>query len=103
MALENILLRRYYIIGLLFIIIDDFPNEVLWRLWLQHYIDSSSSSNNSRNMSGDSSHSTTSTTTIRCWFHAKYPKRVTSLWVRERLGESEDHAILCHDIYHSMS
>ena len=54
-------------------------------------------------MSGDSSHSTTSTTTIRCWFHAKYPKRVTSLWVRERLGEIEDHDILCHDIYHCIS
>lgn len=51
-------------LGILFIIVDDFPNEILWRLWI----------NDSRN--------------VRCWFHAKYPDKIRSSWVRERLVNS---------------
>ncbi len=54
-------------IGILFIIVDSFPNEAVWRLWLE-------TSTNGK--SKDS---------VQVWFHAKYPNRVKSSWVRDRL------------------
>jgi hypothetical protein len=56
-------------LGLLFIIVDDFPNEPLWRLWLEQI-------------------NTNSDYAISVWFHAKYPNRVNSSWVRQRLVRS---------------
>lgn len=55
-------------LGILFIIIDELPNELLWRLWL---------SENSSDISN-----------IRVWIHAKYPERVRSSWIKERLVKS---------------
>lgn len=55
-------------LGILFIIIDEMPNELLWRLWL---------SENSSDVSN-----------MRVWIHAKYPERVKSSWVKERLVKS---------------
>lgn len=52
-------------LGILIIIIDDFPNELLWRLWLSN-----------------------SPFEVKIWFHAKYPHRVNSPWVKERLVKS---------------
>jgi hypothetical protein len=54
-------------LGILFIILDEFPNEVLWQAWLRN----SSFSDN-----------------IKIWFHAKYPKKVKSDWVRSNLCKS---------------
>jgi hypothetical protein len=45
--------------GVLIIIQDDFPNELLWRLWL------------------------ISNPHIQIWIHAKYPERIHSEWVRD--------------------
>lgn len=50
-------------LGILIMIIDDFPNELLWRLWLEQ--DSSAN--------------------VRIWFHAKCPNKIRSPWVQERL------------------
>jgi len=60
-------------ISLLFIIIDDFPNEYIWRLWLEECnapfsIDSRPSSQK-----------------VTIHIHAKYPQNVKSKWVKDRL------------------
>lgn len=55
-------------LGLLFIIIDDFPNELLWRTWLQQF-------------------APTQPQQVKLWFHAKHPER-TSPFVRARLVRS---------------
>jgi len=52
-------------VGILFIIIDSFPHEKIWRRWL-----AGSDADASR---------------IRILIHAKHPERVSSDWVRERL------------------
>ena len=52
-------------LGLLFIIIDKLPYEALWRLWLEQ--------------------AGALQPKVRIWIHAKFPDRVSSLWVRERL------------------
>jgi hypothetical protein len=51
--------------GLLFIIIDDLPHELIWRAWLK------------------SSHS--SFTPIQIFIHAKFPERIRSPWVKSHL------------------
>ena len=50
----------------LFIIIDDFQLENVWRLWLES-VDKSD---------------------IVVYFHAKYPERVRSTWVKQRLVQN---------------
>ena len=52
-------------IGILVIIVDDFPHEALWKLWLQDGFLKS--------------------IRVAVWIHAKYPEKVKSNWVRERL------------------
>lgn len=52
---------------ILFIIIDDFPLEHVWRLWLKN--------------ASDELHK------VDVFFHAKHPDRVRSSWVRDRLVE----------------
>lgn len=49
-------------IALLFLIIDEFPYESIWRRWMKNHRES-----------------------IDVLFHAKYPKRVSSKWVKHRL------------------
>jgi hypothetical protein len=53
-------------IGILMIIIDDLPHEAIWRYWSNEVARSSSCR-------------------ISYWIHAKYPDRVRSAWVRDRL------------------
>ncbi len=61
-------------LGILMIIIDDFPNEAIWRLWLEEFNAGSVERN--------------SLPRVQFWFHAKYPDRITSAWVRSRLVTS---------------
>ena len=49
-------------VAILFCIIDEFPNELIWRMWLRGY-----------------------ESKYQFYFHAKYPERVRSPFVRERL------------------
>lgn len=51
---------------LLFIIVDSFPHEAIWRSWLDHA-------------------SQTSREKVRVLFHAKFPNKVTSPWVKRHL------------------
>lgn len=51
---------------ILFLIIDDFPLEVFWRLWLKVY------SNQIK-------------VNVKVLFHAKFPEKVRSVWVKEHL------------------
>ena len=74
-----------YNLGILFIIIDDFPNELLWRLWLEH---GGVNNQNTASTSPTSTNNKNSNMTVQCWFHAKYPDRIRSSWVRERLVKS---------------
>eukprot|EP01041_Mallomonas_annulata_P006685 gene6685-13543_t len=53
-------------LGLLFIIIDDFPHELIWRSWLKCGAE-------------------VGIPPVRIWVHAKYPEKVTSPWVRKHL------------------
>jgi hypothetical protein len=53
-------------LALLFIIIDDLPHELIWRIWLHQ--------TKSREKK-----------TIRIFIHAKYPDRIRSRWVRSHL------------------
>lgn len=64
-------------LGLLFIIIDEFPNEVLWRVWLEV-----------GGVMSDALDTDSNAPAVRVWFHAKYPERVKSAWVRQRLVSS---------------
>jgi hypothetical protein len=83
-------------VGILFIIIDAFPNELLWRVWLEQgglHDTPSDNKQTDANAVGAERTDTDSDITaalpgVRCWFHAKYPERVTSPWVRERLVTS---------------
>lgn len=81
-------------LGILLIIIDQFPNEVLWRLWLeQGGVTDASASTNSSNHEEPSTPGTSAgpgsvRPRVQVWFHAKHPDRVTSAWVRERLVTS---------------
>jgi hypothetical protein len=78
-------------VGLLFIIIDDFPNEILWRLWAGQHLSSFEKEKEEGEGEGERVKSRDSTTDnyqgspVRFWFHAKYPDRVRSAWVRRRL------------------
>jgi hypothetical protein len=71
----------------LFIIIDDFPNEILWRLWAGQHLSSfeKEEGEGERDKSRDSATDTYQGSPVRFWFHAKYPDRVQSAWVRRRL------------------
>ena len=64
-------------LGILIIIIDSLPLEDIWRLWLEE---------------GQRSVTCTSegvgVNRCRIWIHAKYPERIQSAWVRERLVKS---------------
>ena len=60
-------------LGILVTIIDDFPNELLWRLWLDTINADNSLEENPK---------------VRMWFHAKCPEKVRSPWVKERLIRS---------------
>lgn len=60
-------------LGILVTIIDDFPNELLWRLWLDTINADNSLEENPK---------------VRIWFHAKCPEKVRSPWVKERLIRS---------------
>jgi hypothetical protein len=51
-------------VAILFLIIDEFPNEVLWRVWINQ---------------------TAGISRTKIYFHAKYPDRVQSSWVRDHL------------------
>lgn len=94
-------------LGILFIIIDKFPNELLWRLWLEHGVITDTLQQNETNADTfnnamgdesadgalDSERAATvvpllGTPRVRIWFHAKFPERVTSPWVRARLVTS---------------
>jgi len=57
-------------VALLFIIVDDFPLEDLWRDWLEDF--------NGRYANN-----------VEIFIHAKYPERIRSRWVRERLIRSD--------------
>ena len=91
-------------LGLLVIIIDDFPNELLWRLWLGENITSDDitlgsyavdiDSNKDEGggdkgldscSSGNSVVASRRYDKVKFWFHAKFPDRVRSSWVRRRL------------------
>jgi hypothetical protein len=61
---DSIVIPALDSLALLFIIIDDLPHELIWRLWL---------------------HQTLSKTTVRIFIHAKYPDRIHSPWVRSHL------------------
>lgn len=72
-------------LSLLFIIIDSLPHEEIWKKWL------ASSGNGSGTCTG--AHIATATNDdvvpiIHILIHAKYPHKVTSPWVRERLVTS---------------
>ena len=67
-------------LGILVMIIDDFPNELLWRLWLQQ-----ANTNVSNDVSTTSDGVLQESPQVRVWFHAKCPEKVRSPWVRERL------------------
>ena len=60
-------------LGILIIIVDALPHEALWRLWLEQYT--------AKNASADPP-------PVRIWVHAKFPDRVRSRWVRERLVQT---------------
>ncbi len=60
-------------LGILVTIIDDFPNELLWRLWLD---------------TANADNSLTENPKVRMWFHAKCPEKIRSPWVKERLIRS---------------
>ena len=81
-------------LGILFIIIDDFPNEILWRIWLEHGIATClnpsyySIDENGSNIAGSVAGNENEADVVRVWFHAKYPDRVKSEWVRQRLVSS---------------
>jgi hypothetical protein len=57
-------------LGILFIIQDCFPNELLWRTWLSSFSEDNDVSSSSPR--------------VKIWFHAKDPSKL-STWVRERL------------------
>ena len=65
-------------LAILFLIIDDFPHEAIWRTWL-HKTQSMNNTNDD-----DSSLSSLSPR-VKIYFHAKYPDKVTSPWVRQHL------------------
>ena len=78
-------------LGILIIIVDSLPHEILWRLWLDHYIHHHSPQT-VPSQTTSSSISTTSPATyqhesppVQIWIHAKHPERVTSAWVQQRL------------------
>jgi hypothetical protein len=77
-------------LGILFIIIDDFPNEPLWRLWLEHggVSDTPASVKDTTVDTDNSAVGPVAEPIVRCWFHAKNPSNVRSAWVRERLVTS---------------
>eukprot|EP01032_Pedospumella_encystans_P010025 gene10025-11750_t len=60
-------------LGILVTIIDDFPNELLWRLWLD---------------TANAENSPEEKPKVRMWFHAKCPEKVRSPWVKARLIRS---------------
>ena len=66
-------------LGILIIIVDSLPHEILWRLWLDHYTHHHSPQTTSSSMS------TSSPPTVQIWIHAKYPERITSPWIQQRL------------------
>lgn len=55
-------------IGIMFLIIDKFPHEDIWKLWLAN--------------------KTTSNENIRILIHAKYPENIESPWVLQHLVTS---------------
>lgn len=65
-------------LAVLFLIIDDFPHEAIWRTWLNKT--NSYDADNST-----SSSSLSSSTRVKIYIHAKYPEKVTSPWVRQHL------------------
>ena len=69
-------------VGILIMIIDDFPHEKIWRKWL----DTTNNSNISTSISNiNSINSINSNDSIKILIHAKNPENVTSKWVKERL------------------
>ena len=56
--------KEFTMLGLLFIIIDDLPHELLWRVWFNLL------ENEQR---------------VKIFIHAKYPEKVLSPWVRSHL------------------
>jgi hypothetical protein len=84
-------------LGILIIIIDELPHEPIWRLWLEHGItEQSATKQNTSSSDAVSSAGCTKTPLsadysslpVRIWIHAKFPDRVRSPWVRERLVKS---------------
>eukprot|EP01031_Cornospumella_fuschlensis_P036006 gene36006-43667_t len=59
-------------LGLLFIIVEEMPNELLWRIWINQYVKEHD----------------TGLQDMPIWIHAKHPDRINSPWVRERLVQS---------------
>jgi hypothetical protein len=57
-----------FVLGVLFIIIDDLPHEALWRVWLEQ-LDNVEEC-------------------VKIIIHAKFPNKIKSAWVRERLAKS---------------
>ena len=76
-------------LAVLLIIIDDLPHEAIWRLWEEHF------SFGKEHATGESNTSdiaipyeqkrVVATAPVRFLIHAKYPERVNSQWVKERL------------------
>jgi len=71
--------QNSFCLGLLFIIIDDFPHESIWRAWLSNCNNSDSNSNNEKN---------SESCKVKILIHAKHPEKVTSPWVRDKLVRS---------------
>eukprot|EP01038_Epipyxis_sp_PR26KG_P013398 gene13398-17966_t len=64
-----------YKLGILFIIVDSLPNELLWRIWLDEYSLSNIDVSKHDKVKDN----------IRIWIHAKEPHKIQSEWVKERL------------------
>jgi hypothetical protein len=89
-------LSDFQSLGLLFIIIDDLPHELIWRAWLM---------------------TSTSSTSIKIFIHAKFPEKIRSPWVKSHLvnfhyfpewGSVEITKVMVHllrevDTYHPTS
>jgi len=67
-------------ITLLFLTIDDLPHEKIWRAWME-----GSTTSSSGNSSIDTTTTCRSSVVVTVIAHAKFPERVRSPWLRERL------------------
>lgn len=64
-------------LGILIMIVDDFPNESFWKIWLDNI-----EQQQAEQQAGGEKYK------VRLWFHAKHPHRLQSEFVRSRLVQS---------------